>query len=262
MNSSRHRQALEDFDNLSRRLALEIYRVRYVPNDAARCAFAAEMGEAFEAEGMSLALRQMAGLIGARVLDSSHCDYEVPAGASSALLLADGHAPSPSQRSCSVAHLDKSHIAIHTYPDIRPERDIATLRADLTISTCGRIRPLSALPFVLYALGGDAIIIESSVRGFTRDEDGEKVFADPAMQPEDPVTSWLPGPLQDTFQGWVIPAPDTRDRRLNLLRRPLHCADVAYTDDVPDDAKQRLWRELCEIAPPNDAEAMSEGALL
>ncbi len=36
-----------------------------------------------------------------------------------------------------VAHLDKSHICVHTYPESHPEGGLCTFRADIEVSTCG-----------------------------------------------------------------------------------------------------------------------------
>jgi S-adenosylmethionine decarboxylase len=47
------------------------------------------------------------------------------------------------------AHLDKSHICVHTYPETHPDSGICTFRADVEVSTCGRISPLHALDFLI-----------------------------------------------------------------------------------------------------------------
>ena len=44
-----------------------------------------------------------------------------------------------------VAHMDKSHITVHTYPETHPDNGIATFRADIDVATCGVISPLKAL---------------------------------------------------------------------------------------------------------------------
>ena len=50
-----------------------------------------------------------------------------------------------------VAHLDKSHITVHTYPESNPVTGISTFRADIDVSTCGRISPLRALNYLIHS---------------------------------------------------------------------------------------------------------------
>jgi S-adenosylmethionine decarboxylase len=77
-----------------------------------------------------------------------------------------------------VAHLDKSHITVHTYPESHPDNGIATFRADIDVSTCGKISPLRALNYLLHSFESDIVIIDYRVRGFTRDVKGTKHYID------------------------------------------------------------------------------------
>jgi S-adenosylmethionine decarboxylase len=77
-----------------------------------------------------------------------------------------------------VAHLDKSHIAVHTYPESHPNMEIVTFRADIDVSTCGRISPLKALNYMVHSFDSDIVIMDYRVRGFTRDIEGRKQFID------------------------------------------------------------------------------------
>jgi len=77
-----------------------------------------------------------------------------------------------------VAHLDKSHITVHTYPESHPDNGISTFRADIDVSTCGKISPLRALNYLLHSFESDIVIIDYRVRGFTRDVKGVKHYID------------------------------------------------------------------------------------
>ena len=77
-----------------------------------------------------------------------------------------------------VAHLDKSHITVHTYPESHPDKGISTFRADIDVSTCGEISPLKALNFLINSFSPDIVIADYRVRGFTRDVDGKKYYID------------------------------------------------------------------------------------
>ena len=77
-----------------------------------------------------------------------------------------------------VAHLDKSHVTVHTYPESHPDNGISTFRADIDVSTCGRISPLKALNYLIHSFESDIVIMDYRVRGFTRDVRGKKHFID------------------------------------------------------------------------------------
>ena len=77
-----------------------------------------------------------------------------------------------------LAHLDKSHITVHTYPESHPDDGISTFRVDIDVSTCGRISPLKALNYLIHSFDSDIITIDYRVRGFTRDMSGKKLFID------------------------------------------------------------------------------------
>lgn len=77
-----------------------------------------------------------------------------------------------------VAHLDKSHVTVHTYPEFHPETSIATFRVDIDVATCGEITPLSTLDYLIGSFDSDIITMDYRVRGFTRDISGRKLFID------------------------------------------------------------------------------------
>lgn len=77
-----------------------------------------------------------------------------------------------------MAHLDKSHVTVHTYPEYHPETSLATFRVDIDVATCGEITPLSTLDYLIGSFDSDIITMDYRVRGFTRSIDGKKVFND------------------------------------------------------------------------------------
>lgn len=82
------------------------------------------------------------------------------------------------ERQDVVAHMDKSHITVHTYPEMHPQDGICTFRADIDVSTCGEISPLNALNYLLNDFKAEIVILDYRVRGFTRDISGKKIFID------------------------------------------------------------------------------------
>ena len=77
-----------------------------------------------------------------------------------------------------VAHLDKSHVTVHTYPEYHPDTFLATFRVDIDVATCGEITPLSTLNYLISSFDSDIITMDYRVRGFTRDVKGKKLFLD------------------------------------------------------------------------------------
>lgn len=120
-------------------------------------------------------MTELVDMIGAKVLSISTQDFE-PQGASVTVLIAeDAFVP---VGDAIVAHLDKSHVAVHTYPEYHPDTSLATFRVDIDVATCGQITPLSTLDFLINSFDSDIITIDYRVRGFTRNVAGEKLFLD------------------------------------------------------------------------------------
>ncbi len=144
---------LEGFNNLTKTLSFNIYDVCYADSDEQREAYIQYIDEAYNAERLTAILTDVAEIIGATILNVAHQDYD-PQGASVTMLISEEPiaagqisnttSPGPLPEAV-VAHLDKSHITVHTYPESNPQTGISTFRADIDVSTCGRISPLRAL---------------------------------------------------------------------------------------------------------------------
>ena len=96
-----------------------------------------------------------------------------------------------------VAHLDKSHLTVHTYPESHPDYGISTFRADIDVSTCGMISPLKVLNFLIHSFESDIVIADYRVRGFTRDVSGNKIYIDHKINS---IQNYLDDETQDRYQ--------------------------------------------------------------
>ena len=195
---------LESFNNLTKTLSFNIYDICYAQSEKAQGEYLAYIDEAYNAERLTQILTEVAQIIGANILNIAHQDYD-PQGASVTMLISElpiheepqnPEAPGPlpgsmvgspnPQESLAlepakesvVAHLDKSHITVHTYPESHPDNGIATFRADIDVSTCGKISPLRALNYLIHSFESDIVITDYRVRGFTRDVKGVKHYID------------------------------------------------------------------------------------
>jgi S-adenosylmethionine decarboxylase len=95
-----------------------------------------------------------------------------------------------------VGHLDKSHITVHTYPETHPDAGISTFRADIDVSTCGRISPLKALNFLVESFESDIVVLDYRVRGFTRNVRGMKHFIDHSI---DSIQNFISRGIKDRY---------------------------------------------------------------
>jgi S-adenosylmethionine decarboxylase len=180
------RLKLHGFNNLTKTLSFNIYDINYAATPDQESGYIAYIDEAYSAGRLTDILRDVTEIIGANVLNIAHQDYD-PHGASVTILISEEpiaaeqisntEAPGPLPEAV-VGHLDKSHITVHTYPESHPDNGISTFRADIDVSTCGRISPLKALNYLIHSFESDIVIMDYRVRGFTRDVNGKKHFID------------------------------------------------------------------------------------
>ena len=171
---------LYGFNNLTKALSFNIYDVCYAKTKQEQREYIAYIDEQYNAERLTGILSQLVDMIGARVLNISSQDYD-PQGASVTMLISGPGSLSDLRGDGTVAHLDKSHVTVHTYPEHHPDNSIATFRVDIDVSTCGEISPLNALDMLIGSFDSDIITMDYRVRGFTRDVDGKKLFIDHEM---------------------------------------------------------------------------------
>ncbi len=185
---------LHGFNNLTKTLSFNIYDICYTQSEAQRQEYIEYIDEEYNAERLTNILSDVSDIIGANILNVAHQDYD-PQGASVTILiseepvvaeqLSNTEAPGPLPDAVPdltpesvVGHLDKSHLTVHTYPETHPHEGIATFRADIDVSTCGRISPLKALNYLIHSFESDIVIADYRVRGFTRDVRGKKHYID------------------------------------------------------------------------------------
>ena len=167
---------LYGFNNLTKALSFNIYDVCYAKTEREQRDYIAYIDEQYNSERLTGIMHTLSDMIGAQVLNVSKQDYD-PQGASVTFLLAEENVRGL-PNDVVLAHLDKSHITVHTYPEYHPETSIATYRVDIDVATCGEITPLRTLDFLIGSFDSDIITMDYRVRGFTRNLDGKKVFMD------------------------------------------------------------------------------------
>ncbi len=166
---------LYGFNNLTKSLSFNIYDVCYAKTAREQSDYIAYIDEQYNSERLTKILTTLTDMIGAKVLNIARQDYD-PQGASVTILIAEETMVPVGET--QLAHLDKSHVTVHTYPEYHPETCLATFRVDIDVATCGEITPLSTLDYLIGSFDSDIITMDYRVRGFTRDINGKKLFLD------------------------------------------------------------------------------------
>ncbi len=148
-------------------MSFNIYDVCYAISEEERQRYIEYIDEQYDADRLTQILTDVAEIIGANILNIARQDYD-PQGASVTILISEE--PVIDKKAAGkeiisdavVAHMDKSHITVHTYPETHPQHGIATFRADIDVATCGVISPLKALNYLIESLESDIVIMDSA----------------------------------------------------------------------------------------------------
>lgn len=266
---------LQGFNNLTKTLSFNLYDICYARTPAHRAEYIRYIDEAYNAERLTEILLNVARIIGANILNVARQDYD-PQGASVTILIAEDEVasaqktlqddmteeepgpllpdpvkPRTLKSDAVVAHLDKSHITVHTYPESHPDNGISTFRADIDVSTCGRISPLKALNYLLHSFETDIVTLDYRVRGFTRDITGKKFFIDHKINS---IQNFIDKDTRHHYQMIDVNVYQENIFHTKMIRQDLDLANYVFgtgVDEIGADerktAQKRLKREMLEI---------------
>jgi len=184
---------LYGFNNLTKSLSFSLYKLHYIHNKKQLVHYNEYIKAHYNSEKLTCLLSDICHAIGGNILNVASQNYQ-PHGASVTLMISEEAQPAPLPAALPeslVAHLDKSHLCIHTYPDdltagqiqdnyqegLKQGR-VAVFRADLELSTCGVISPLKVLNYVISEFDADVVDVDYRIRGMTRNLQGEMQFID------------------------------------------------------------------------------------
>ena len=255
-----HKLKLHGFNNLTKTLSFNIYDICYAKTPGQRSDYIEYIDEVYNAERLTQILTDVSNIIGATILNVARQDYD-PKGASVTMLIseepvmsehlaqeAEGPGPLPD---AVVAHLDKSHVTVHTYPESHPDNGISTFRADIDVSTCGRISPLKALNYLIHSFESDIVIMDYRVRGFTRDIKGKKFFIDHRITS---IQDFISKDTKDRYQMIDVNVYQENIFHTKMMLKQFDLDNYLFgigTEDLtPREEKiirQRLQREMAEM---------------
>ncbi len=169
---------LSGFNNLTKILSFNLYDFCIALNDEQKNDYINYIHEKYSAEKITKISEKIVSIIEANIISVSQQDYD-PVGASTMVLMSDVKGGGWADPGINVSmHLDKSHITSHTYPDASDPNGICTFRVDIDIATCGEIIPLKAINELFDSFECDIVFIDYVVRGYTRLENGKKIYND------------------------------------------------------------------------------------
>jgi len=250
---------LHGFNNLTKALSFNIHDICYAASEQHRQEYMRYIDSMYNAERLNRILQDVASLIGANVLNVARQDYE-PQGASVTMLiseepvasegLSNTESPGPLPQTVA-AHLDKSHITVHTYPESHPDGGISTFRADIDVATCGRISPLKALNYLIHSFDSDIVMVDYRVRGFTRDVKGKKHFIDHKINS---IQNYMSKSTKRRYQMFDVNVYQENIFHTKMVLNDFDLNDYLFghgTEDYPPAElpriEERVRREMAEI---------------
>ena len=250
---------LQGFNNLTKTLSFNIYDICYADSAEQRAAYIEYIDEAYNAARLTGILTDVANIIGANILNVARQDYD-PQGASVTMLIAEEAVaaehlsnkayPGPLPDAV-VAHLDKSHVTVHTYPESHPDSGISTFRADIDVATCGRISPLRALNYLIHTFESDIVIMDYRVRGFTRDVDGRKHYIDHKINS---IQNYITRDTKERYQRMDVNVYQENIFHTKMMLREFDLDNYLFgvhSEDIPPREQRRITervkREMVEI---------------
>lgn len=215
---------LKGFNNLTKSLSFNIYDICYARSKASQIDYLEYIDDVYNSEKLQSILEEVTNIIQARIVNISTQDYD-PRGASVTILINEGHRPRDSD---VVAHLDKSHMAAHTYPENNIDTGIATFRVDIDVSTCGTISPLRALDFLIDSFDSDVVLLDYKVRGFTRDVTGRKVYIDHDITS---IQDYISDEILDKYMAYDINIVSDNIFHTKMVLKNLKLEDYLFGSD-------------------------------
>lgn len=172
---------LSGFNNLTKILSFNLYDFCITFDDKEKERYINWINEKYSSSKILEISRKICKIIDSDIISESKMDYD-PVGASTMTLMSDVQGgkwePVSNDGNGYSAHLTKSHLTSHTYPDASDPKGICTYRVDFDIATCGDIIPLRAINYLFEAFECDVVYIDYVVRGYTRTDSGKKIYND------------------------------------------------------------------------------------
>lgn len=242
---------LEGFNNLTKSLSFNIYDICYAKSKESQIEYLEYIDEEYNSEKLYSIIEEVTRIIDAKLVNVSTQDYN-PRGASVTALINEYDPYSDSIVTSNVtAHLDKSHITAHTYPEHNTETGIATFRVDVDVSTCGMISPLRTLHYLIDSFDSDIVLMDYRVRGFTRDNKGSKIYIDHDITS---IQDYITDDILEEYLAYDINIISANIFHTRMMKKKLAMNNYLFGHEMSDlqpkekkRIKEMLKREMQEI---------------
>lgn len=216
---------LYGFNNLTKNLSFSFYKLHYLHENNQIKHYNSYINTNYNAHKLTALLTDICHAIGGTVLNVALQDYQ-PQGASVTLMISE-----EAQAESLVAHLDKSHICVHTYPEDNIQEGIAIFRADIELSTCGVISPLKVLNYLIKEFNADVLDIDLRIRGMTRCKAGLKQFIDQDIAN---ISDFISNELRGTYQFENANIPNSNLYHTKLFKKNSDLIDNVFGYQIGD----------------------------
>lgn len=237
---------LEGFNNLTKNLSFNIYDVCYAKSKESQLEYLEYIDGEYNSEKLYSIIEEVTRIIDAKLVNVSTQDYE-PRGASVTALINEYDPWGQIEPAHNVtAHLDKSHITAHTYPEHNTETGIATFRVDIDVSTCGMISPLRTLHYLIESFESDIVLMDYRVRGFTRDNKGRKIYIDHDITS---IQDYISDDILDDYLAYDINIISANIFHTKMMRKKFQLHNYLFgheSSDLTDKEKKRV-KEMLKI---------------
>jgi S-adenosylmethionine/arginine decarboxylase-like enzyme len=150
-------------NSVTRTLAVNACRLEYESTPGSIKKSFEATNSHFCADRLERLLNDIVTLLQAEVLGQSSTHYE-PEGASATVLIGQGDA--------ALFHLDKSHLAVHTYFEASEQSSWGSFRCELELSTCGILPVKELLERISQEFDFEVLMLDCKIRGFNRNDKG------------------------------------------------------------------------------------------
>ena len=238
LKNSDDKISLYGFNNLTKNLSFSLYKLHYLADADSQDLYNQYISDHFNANKLKEILSGISDVIGGNILSIAQQDYQ-PQGASVTLMISEEIQPQS-----LVAHLDKSHLCVHTYPEDKPKNGIAVFRADIELSTCGVISPLKVINSLIEAFDVDIAEIDFRIRGMTRNHLGNMLFNDGEINN---ISDFLSEDIFDSYQLEETNSPKLKLYHTRLIRKDIHidnCVFKTPTLIIPEADHQKITDDI------------------
>jgi S-adenosylmethionine/arginine decarboxylase-like enzyme len=189
----------------------------------------------FCADRLESLLNDVVTLLQAEVLGQSSTHYE-PEGASATVLIGQGDA--------ALFHLDKSHLAVHTYFEASEQSSWGSFRCELELSTCGTLPVKELLERISREFDFEVLMLDCKIRGFNRNDEGLLGLAAPlstsvSVQESEPTSESVTWVECRQVEGFAV---------VDEIISKSDCHVTLMADGL-DELRKSEWSRLLSVSP-------------